>query len=235
MLIDRILHLTAERLLAALPDKIPTAMVLTDPPYGIGKRYIHNGKLYWPEPYANSYSYWEWFEPIKKELERILPEKGISLVYQGFRYIGDFADEWYGAEGEGHGLITCMRHRNGLWMPDFVVAQKKLNGQMGAACSSYTVKRSVVYAAIDRYINHEHNYMPVAIVKTQKELDHLIQRFTAPGDLIIDPFSGNGSVALAAFRNGRHFLACDHYRPNVMTGLQRLKEAGFSRKRLVAS
>jgi len=37
----------------------------------------------------------------------------------------------------------------------------------------------------------------------------LIQQSSAPGELVIDPFTGSGSVGAAALMNDRHFAGCD--------------------------
>lgn len=38
---------------------------------------------------------------------------------------------------------------------------------------------------------------------------YLIERFTAPGDLVVDPFLGSGTTAIAARDLGRRFVGCD--------------------------
>jgi ParB family chromosome partitioning protein len=53
----------------------------------------------------------------------------------------------------------------------------------------------------------------------QKELHHwqqsldgfteIVQRFTEPGDLVVDPFLGSGTTALACLQLGRRFVGCD--------------------------
>lgn len=47
---------------------------------------------------------------------------------------------------------------------------------------------------------------------TQKP-EELVRKFvfagTAPGELVVDPFSGSGTTAVVAAQLGRRFLACD--------------------------
>jgi site-specific DNA-methyltransferase (adenine-specific) len=54
----------------------------------------------------------------------------------------------------------------------------------------------------------------------------LITQSTAPGDLVIDPFMGSGSVGVAAVRSGRSFLGNDLCAEAVEITRDRLREAG---------
>ena len=54
-------------------------------------------------------------------------------------------------------------------------------------------------------------------------LERIVKANTNPGDLVLDFFSGTGSSAVAALRNGREFIGCelDHY--YYQRSLQRIK------------
>ncbi len=54
----------------------------------------------------------------------------------------------------------------------------------------------------------------------------LVRQSSSPGDLVIDPFAGSGSVGVAATRLGRHFLGADIFDQAVTAARQRLLEAG---------
>jgi len=54
----------------------------------------------------------------------------------------------------------------------------------------------------------------------------LIRQSTEPGQLVIDPFMGSGSVGAAAVTNGRHFAGNDLCREAVDIARERLREAG---------
>jgi 16S rRNA G966 N2-methylase RsmD len=45
--------------------------------------------------------------------------------------------------------------------------------------------------------------------QSQAVFAELIDRFSVPGDLIVDPFAGSGTTARAALSLGRHFWGCD--------------------------
>lgn len=50
----------------------------------------------------------------------------------------------------------------------------------------------------------------------------LVQRFTDPGDLVVDPFLGGGTTALVARRLGRRFVGCDVDAAAVHAAIDRL-------------
>ena len=54
-------------------------------------------------------------------------------------------------------------------------------------------------------------------------LEWLIQISTAPDALVVDPFMGSGSTALAAVNTGRHFLGCEIVPEYHALALHRLK------------
>ncbi len=56
------------------------------------------------------------------------------------------------------------------------------------------------------------------------EASYLIEYFTFPGDLVVDPFVGSGTNALASKRLNRRFLGCDVDEKAVGTALNRIGE-----------
>jgi DNA modification methylase len=54
----------------------------------------------------------------------------------------------------------------------------------------------------------------------------LIDLYTYSGDLVLDPFMGSGTTAVAALRTGRHFLGYDTDAGYVAAALQRVRDEG---------
>ena len=52
----------------------------------------------------------------------------------------------------------------------------------------------------------------------------LIKLFTDPGDIVLDPFLGSGTTALAAKELGRNYIGFDKEEKYVALALDRLKE-----------
>lgn len=62
--------------------------------------------------------------------------------------------------------------------------------------------------------------------------EHLINLYTYKGDLILDPFMGSGSTAVAAVRTERLYVGYDTQREYARTARKRAKEEGVRRKRM---
>jgi site-specific DNA-methyltransferase (adenine-specific) len=56
-------------------------------------------------------------------------------------------------------------------------------------------------------------------------MSDIIERFTNPNDLILDPFLGGGTTGAAAISMGRKFIGSDIESSNVEISLERIKEA----------
>jgi site-specific DNA-methyltransferase (adenine-specific) len=54
----------------------------------------------------------------------------------------------------------------------------------------------------------------------------LVERFSNPGDLVIDPLMGTGTTAEACFRTGRRFIGCDSESDAVELARRRLGDVG---------
>jgi site-specific DNA-methyltransferase (adenine-specific) len=56
-------------------------------------------------------------------------------------------------------------------------------------------------------------------------LAYLIEKTTKPGDLIVDPFMGSGSVARACLDTGRRYVGIEIHEPYVQIAVKRLSQA----------
>ena len=65
--------------------------------------------------------------------------------------------------------------------------------------------------------------------KPAEVADVLIRQSSEPGNLVVDPFMGSGSVGIAALRLGRRFLGNDLNPEAVRIAAQRLREFGEGR------
>ncbi|MCB9951384.1 MAG: ParB N-terminal domain-containing protein [Planctomycetaceae bacterium] len=60
--------------------------------------------------------------------------------------------------------------------------------------------------------------------KPIEEIEHLLQYFTQPGDLVVDPCGGSFTTAVACQRLGRQCVSCDIEKEYVVRGMERLAE-----------
>jgi len=55
-------------------------------------------------------------------------------------------------------------------------------------------------------------------------LERIVLANTSPGDTVLDFFSGSGSTAVAALRNGRKFMGCEFDKSYHKKSLARIKK-----------
>jgi len=58
--------------------------------------------------------------------------------------------------------------------------------------------------------------------QSESEALYLLESFSLPGQLVIDPFLGSGTTAIAAKKLGRHFIGCDIDPANISKAMERL-------------
>jgi len=95
----------------------------------------------------------------------------------------------------------------------------------GAACKWYDttntieniIRPSMARKIIPQATDHP-TPKPIAL------MEHFIKLHSKPGDIVLDPFSGGGTTAIAAKRLGRHFIACDVNAEYVEMARKRLAE-----------
>ena len=56
-------------------------------------------------------------------------------------------------------------------------------------------------------------------------MEYFILTYTNPGDLIVDPFSGSGTTAVAAHKLGRRFICIEKDPDYWAASIKRLEEA----------
>ena len=70
--------------------------------------------------------------------------------------------------------------------------------------------------------------IPLSLVddpfSSKPDARHFIGLFTQPGDLVLDPFGGSGTTAVAALRLGRRIWTCDISSDAVATARARVAE-----------
>ena len=72
-------------------------------------------------------------------------------------------------------------------------------------------------------IHREKRYHPTQ--KPLKLIKALIEKHSNPNDLIVDPFLGSGTTAIAAIQTGRRFSGCDINAKYVKVAQQRIQDA----------
>lgn len=66
-------------------------------------------------------------------------------------------------------------------------------------------------------------------VKPVRLIEHLVRLFSAPGQVVLDPFAGSGTHGIAALRAGRAFIGFDIEESYVTLAKRRIEEVAHER------
>lgn len=205
---NAVLHGDCQRLLPTLPASC-VDFVLTDPPYLVRYRDAIGRTV------ANDNNP-RWLKPAFAEIYRVLKPDSLMVCFYGWNAVDLFMDAWRSAGFRPVGHLVCAKR----------------------------------YASSRRFMAHHHEQayvlakgspaVPVQPVPdvlpfpytgnrlhpTQKPvslLGPLVEAFTQPGELVLDPFAGSGSTLVAAWQLGRDALGIELDAIHVATARRRMR------------
>jgi hypothetical protein len=173
-------------------------VIITDPPY--------------PKEYLPLY------EILAKEAARILKPGGSLIVMVGQSYLPEILSlttphiryHWAVSYLTPGGQSAQIWHRkvNTFWKPLLWFVKGEYSGEwIGDVAKS---------AANDKRF---HNWG-----QSESGMAEIIERFSMPGQTILDPFLGGGTTAVVALELGRYFIGIDQDPAAIQTTLKRLSE-----------
>lgn len=229
--------------LARVPKR-SCRLVFADPPFNIG--YAYNGY----EDDLRDRDYLEWSKRWMRAVSRVLTDDGSFYLAIG----DDFAAQlkllgeeigltlrnwiiWHYTFGQNMRTKFCRAHTHIFYFvrdPQRVVFNDRVLRYPSARHTEYQDARA---HPLGRVPDDVWSDFP-RVCGTFKErsgthgcqmpealLMRIIAASSDPGDLVIDPFSGSGTTAVAAQRLGRRFLAIDQSATYVAEGRARLARA----------
>ena len=188
-------------------------LVVTDPPYLVNYR-SRGGRRVYGDDWKKS----AWLRPAFAEIYRVLKKDGFCVSFFGFTQAEKFIMAWNMA---------------GFRILEHLVWKKRYASSFGFVGryheSAYLLAKGdpphpqiILPSVLEwRYSGNRHH-------PTQKPImaiSPLIEAFSKPGDIVLDPFAGSGTTAVAAKNLGRQYTAIELDNQYALIAQQRLKEA----------
>lgn len=184
--------------------------ILTDPPYLVNFRDRSGRSI------ANDVRD-DWLAPAVKEMHRVLKPDSFMLSFYGWTKVDAFFAAWKAAGFRVVGHIV------------FSKSYASKSGYFGYAHeSAYLLAKGRPAEPAQplrdvmpwQYTGNRHHptEKPVPCLRP------LIESFTKPGDIVLDPFAGSGSTCVAAAEAGRRYIGIELLPEYHAAGVRRLAQ-----------
>jgi site-specific DNA-methyltransferase (adenine-specific) len=188
--------------------------VLTDPPYLCNYRDRSGRSI------ANDRTE-EWLVPAFSEIHRVLKDHRLCVSFYGWHKVDTFFAAWRAA---GFRVVGHLVFRKSYASKArYVQYTHECAYLLAKGCPSVPTKptRDVIDWTYTGNVLHP-TQKPVEV------LQQLIEAFSQPGDIVLDPFAGSGSTCDAARRCGRRYLGIELDPTYHARASNRLMSAGLA-------
>lgn len=183
-------------------------LVLTDPPYGVAERTarLTNGR-------SNAYTSFD-FDAVEGDDQPFDPAdlfRFRRLILFGANHFADKlppSPSW-----------VVWDKREGTTSDDNADCELIWTNVGGPARLYSHLWRGMIKASERNERRLHPTQKPVAL------MTWLVERFTKPGDLVLDPYMGSGPIAKACHMTGRRYIGMDVHLPYVEIAVRRLQQA----------
>jgi hypothetical protein len=163
----------------------------------------------------NAEDHWRLLRPAYRELLRVLKPRHPLAIIRGMHYVSHF-QEWFGQ----HDVVMSMA-LNAIRYSTYatpIVLQSKERRIYPLACHCICGCYQEDCNFLKRFGQDFPCPQPLANMR------QLVCLLSKPGDLVLDPFVGSGTTALACEHEGRRWIAGDWWRPYCRLSEMRLEE-----------
>ncbi len=184
--------------------------ILTDPPYLVNYRDRTGRSL------ANDAGDGAWLKPAFRQMHRVLRPDSLCVSFYGWNKVDLFMDAWKSA---GFSVVGHIVFRKRYGSNARFLSYRHESAYL-LAKGRPPLPRSPVPDVLDwEYSGNQLHptQKPVQPLKT------LIEAFTQPGDVVMDPFCGSGSTLVAAQELGRRFIGIELDEQHHRTASNRLQ------------
>jgi DNA modification methylase len=216
---DRIIHGDCAEVLKSIADE-SVDFVLTDPPY-LTRYRPRSGLTVTNDDAKDGARVFAAYADIY----RVMKPDTLCVSFYGWQAVDEFMRAWKAA-----GFVPV---EHIVWKKSYVASSRFLNRTHEAAYVLAKGRPAVPSERLDDV--QPWFYTGNRIHPTEKHvriLKPLIEAFTAPGDLVLDPFCGSGSTAVAAALLNRRYIGIEIEEKYVRLAQKRL--AGVARRRNAA-
>ena len=185
-------------------------LVMTDPPYLVNYQSRDGRSI------ANDQD-GSWLQPVFTEVYRLLKPNSFAISFYGWNKVDEFMNAWRQSGFRVVGHVTFIKK--------YASSQSYLAYSHESAYLLAKGNPAKPAEPIRDVI--EFRYTGNKLHPTQKPvapLRQLIRSFSKPGDVVLDPFAGSGSTAVAAFLEKREFCAVEKMPRYFNIAHQRLQE-----------
>src|SRR5262249_11174704 len=191
---NRIVNADCNAVLPTLPSD-SVDLVLTDPPYGVRYRDRHGRTV------ANDGSLRNVVRSFR-HVYRVLKPDRFCVCFYGWNRVDEFFRAWTDAGFYPVGHL--------VWQKGYAASERFLQARHEQAY--LLVKGSPAFPArtlpdVQPWVYSGNKRHPTE--KAVAILRPLIESFSEPGDIVLDPFVGSGSTAVAAALCGRQYLGIE--------------------------
>jgi site-specific DNA-methyltransferase (adenine-specific)/modification methylase len=208
-------------------------LILTDPPYNLGKYSTGNIELSWRKDINNDLADWDavHFDPFEwvDEFKRILKPTGNLFAFTSYNLIG----KWHEAFDPEFGTFQFMVWHKTNPVPKIYKAGFLNSCELIICCWN----KGHTWNFLSQKEMHNFFESPICMSperlkepyhptqKPLKILKKIIEIASNPGDLVFDPFMGVGSTGIAALQTERCFKGFELDQKYFLAAKQRLESS----------
>jgi DNA modification methylase len=194
--INKVIHGDCTKVMQQMPSG-SVDLVVTDPPYLVNYT-SRDGRNYENDDPNNAW----WVKPAFREIYRILKPGSFCLSFYGFTQVEKFMLAWKSAGFRPVGHFVFIKN----------YASSEHFTKMHHENAYLLAKSHPPLQVIPPVDVREWHYSGNKLHPSEKSADmlaELIQAYSKPNDIILDPFCGSGSTLLAAKALGRRYIGIE--------------------------
>ncbi|AZS59299.1 MULTISPECIES: DNA methylase [Pectobacterium] len=197
------------QIMSTFPDRA-VDFILTDPPYLVGFR-DRSGRTVAGDKTD------EWLQPACDEMYRVLKKDSLMVSFYGWNRADRFIAAW---KASGFSIVGHFVFAKTYTSKSAYVGYQHECAYILAKGRPRLPKNPLSDVQGWKYSGNRHH----PTEKPVTSLQPLIESFTCPGAIVLDPFAGSGSTCVAAEQAGRRWIGIELLEQYHRAGMLRLAD-----------